>query len=163
VWREGYSHHITRLMVLGNLATLLDVDPQQLRDWFWVAYVDAFDWVVEPNVLGMASFALGDAMTTKPYVSGAAYLAKMGDACRSCAFDPRKDCPLTPLYWAFLERHAEALRGVERMVLPLRSMERRTEAQRAAAARAFERVSAALQRGELLTPAGLAYADEGPS
>ncbi|NIT96742.1 MAG: deoxyribodipyrimidine photolyase, partial [Actinobacteria bacterium] len=60
VWREGWSHHITRLMVLSNLATLLDVEPRELADWFWVAYTDAYDWVVEPNVLGMGTFAAGD-------------------------------------------------------------------------------------------------------
>ncbi|MFN5497445.1 MAG: deoxyribodipyrimidine photolyase, partial [bacterium] len=56
VWAEGWSHHITRLMVLGTLATLLEVDPRELADWFWVAYMDAWDWVVEPNVLGMAPY-----------------------------------------------------------------------------------------------------------
>jgi deoxyribodipyrimidine photolyase-related protein len=152
VWREAYSHHIARLMVLGNLATLLDVDPQQLRDWFWVAYADAFDWVVEPNVLGMASFALGDTLTTKPYVSGAAYLAKMGDACAGCAFDPARDCPITALYWAFLARHAERLSTIERLALPLRSLARRSLAQRAADARTYERVLATLQRGERCAP-----------
>ena len=66
VWREGWSHHITRLMVLSNLATLLDVEPRQLTDWFWVAYADAFDWVVEPNVLAMGTFGVGELMTTSP-------------------------------------------------------------------------------------------------
>ena len=64
VWREGWSHHITRLMVLGNLATLLDVQPRALADWFWVAYMDAWDWVVEPTVLAMATYATGGVMTT---------------------------------------------------------------------------------------------------
>ncbi|NBX25067.1 MAG: deoxyribodipyrimidine photolyase [Planctomycetes bacterium] len=59
VWSEGWSHHITRLMVLGNLATLLDVDARELADWFWIAYMDAWDWVVEPNVLAMATYATG--------------------------------------------------------------------------------------------------------
>ena len=74
VWAEGYSHHITRLMVLCNLAALLDVRPREITDWFWVAYTDAYDWVVEPNVLGMGAFAAGNLMTTKPYISGAAYI-----------------------------------------------------------------------------------------
>ena len=74
VLAEGWSHHITRLMVLANFATLLGVSPRELTDWFWVAYVDAYDWVVEPNVLGMASWSVGDLMMTKPYVSGAAYI-----------------------------------------------------------------------------------------
>ena len=55
VWREAYSHHITRLMVLSNLASLLDLSPRELTDWFWIAYVDAYDWVVEPNVLAMGT------------------------------------------------------------------------------------------------------------
>ena len=79
VWAEGYSHHITRLMVLSNLATLFDVSPRELSDWFWAAYTDAYDWVVEPNVLGMGTFAVGDIMTTKPYVSGAGYISRMSD------------------------------------------------------------------------------------
>ena len=79
VWAEGYSHHITRLMILSNIATLLDVSPRELADWFWVAYTDAYDWVVEPNVIGMGTFGVGDLMVTKPYVSGAAYILKMSD------------------------------------------------------------------------------------
>ena len=110
VWRDGYSHHITRLMVLSNLATLLDVSPRQLTDWFWCAYTDAFDWVVEPNVLGMGTFAASDLMTTKPYVSGSNYINKMSDYCESCAFDPKKDCPITPLYWQFLARQSRFAR-----------------------------------------------------
>ena len=74
VWREGYSHHINRLMVLANIATLIDISPRELSDWFWVAYTDAYDWVVEPNVLGMGTFALGDLMTTKPYIAGSNYI-----------------------------------------------------------------------------------------
>ncbi|HYP90363.1 MAG TPA: cryptochrome/photolyase family protein, partial [Polyangiaceae bacterium] len=77
VWREAYSHHITRLMVLSNLASLLELSPRELTDWFWVAYADAYDWVVEPNVLAMGTYAVADLMTTKPYVSGAAYIQRM--------------------------------------------------------------------------------------
>ena len=93
-------------MVLANLATLLAASPRELCDWFWVAYNDAYDWVVEPNVLAMGSFAVGLLMTTKPYVSGAAYLDRMSDYCAACAFEPGSSCPITPLYWAFLTRHA---------------------------------------------------------
>lgn len=150
VWEDGTSHHITRLMVLGNLSTLLEVSPRELTDWFWVAYTDAYDWVVEPNVLAMGTFAAGDLMTTKPYVAGAAYVDRMSDYCAGCRFDPKSTCPLTPLYWAFLGRHRAALAGVERMKLPLASEARRTEAQRAHDAAVFERVSALLSRGEEL-------------
>ncbi len=155
VWAEAWTHHIARLMVLSNIAQLLDVDPRALTDWFWVAFVDAFDWVVEPNVLGMGTFACGDAMTTKPYVSGAGYLHRMGDFCDGCAFRPDRDCPLTPLYWAYLDRHAEALRPAGRMVNPLAGLSRRAPERRAADRALFERVSAALNAGERLSPASI--------
>ena len=154
VWREGWSHHITRLMVLSNIATLLDVSPRELTDWFWVAYIDAFDWVVEPNVLGMGTFGTGDLFTTKPYVSGAAYLAKMGNYCDECTFDPKKNCPITHLYWAFLERHEPQLRSNDRMKLPLASLRKRTEAQRAVDRTVFEHVRQALTEGRRLYPPG---------
>ncbi len=152
VWEEGYSHHITRLMVLSNLATLLDVSPRELTDWFWVAYIDAFDWVVEPNVLGMGTFALGDLLTTKPYTCGSAYLSKMGDHCEDCAFDPKRTCPITRLYWAHLARNAERLEGNPRVAMPLRSLAKRSADMRAEDAACFERVSASLSRGERLEP-----------
>ncbi|MFM8558614.1 MAG: hypothetical protein ACKOC6_03230, partial [bacterium] len=152
VWDEGYSHHITRLMVLGNLATLLDVSPRELTDWFWSAYTDAYDWVVEPNVLGMASFALGDLFTTKPYVSGAGYIDRMSDYCKGCAFDPRSTCPITPLYWAFLSRHAVTLGDLQRMKLPLASARRRPPAKQRHDASTFEWVRRGLAEGQRLDP-----------
>ena len=152
VWREGWSHHITRLMILGNLATLLDVSPRALSDWFWVAYIDAFDWVVEPNVLGMDNFAMGDRMVTKPYVAGAPYIDRMSDYCGSCAFSPKETCPVTPLYWAFLERHRTALAHVPRMLVPLAALKKRAEDRRSADRQTFEDVSAALREGRALSP-----------
>lgn len=125
VWADGYSHHITRLMVLANIATLLDVNPRELTDWFWITYTDAYDWVVEPNVLGMGTYAVGPLLTTKPYVSGANYINRMSDFCRGCQFDPLGDCPITPLYWAFLARHESALRGNPRLSMVMKSIDRR--------------------------------------
>jgi deoxyribodipyrimidine photolyase-related protein len=127
VWEEGYSHHITRLMILSNLATLLDVLPRELTDWFWIAYTDAYDWVVESNVLGMGTFALGELMITKPYVSGAAYIHRMSDYCTVCAFNPKKNCPITALYWAFLARHQEKLRENPRLRMPYVSLKKRSK------------------------------------
>ncbi len=157
VWHEGWSHHITRLMVLGNLATLLGVEPRELADWFWVAYVDAFDWVVEPNVLGMATFGIGAAMTTKPYVCGGAYLDRMSDYCAGCAFDPRENCPITRLYWSFLARNAQRLAGNPRLFQPLGAARRRsaTESDRDAAVAAH--VAAVLSAGGRLTPEDAAF------
>jgi deoxyribodipyrimidine photolyase-related protein len=152
VWRTGYGHHITRLMVLSNLATLLDVEPRQLSDWFWVAYCDAFDWVVEPNVLGMGTYSVGDLMTTKPYVCGAAYIDRMSDFCGDCAFDPRKNCPIASLYWAFLDRHEPALRDNPRLRMPMASLRRRSASRREADGELFSRVSDALANGEVLAP-----------
>jgi deoxyribodipyrimidine photolyase-related protein len=158
VWDHGWSHHIERLMVLSNLATLVGISPRSLTDWFWVAYVDAYDWVVEPNVLAMGTYGAGDVMTTKPYVSGAAYVNKMSDHCGACAFDPAKDCPFTRLYWAFLERNRAVLAKNPRLRLPLASAARRPADDKARDAKTFERVRAALAAGEALSPASSARA-----
>jgi deoxyribodipyrimidine photolyase-related protein len=153
VWREAYSHHITRLMVLSNIATLLDVSPRALTDWFWVAYMDAFDWVVEPNVLGMGTFATGALLSTKPYVAGSAYIHKMSDSCKGCAFHPKRDCPLTRMYWAFLARHADTLQSNPRLGLPYAQLRKRPAEERAADAGTYEHVRSTLAAGERLVPA----------
>ncbi|MFZ4722571.1 MAG: cryptochrome/photolyase family protein [Phycisphaerales bacterium] len=153
VWREGWSHHITRLMVLGNLATLLDVDARDLADWFWIAYMDAWDWVVEPNVMAMATYGAGGVMTTKPYVAGAAYIDRMSDYCSGCAFTPGGDCPVTPLYWAFLERHEPQLKSNPRLKLPLASMRKRPAERRDHDQRTFVHVREVLANGKPLVPA----------
>lgn len=161
VWREAWSAHIPRLMVLGNLATLLGVEPRALTDWFWVAYADAYDWVVEPNVLGMATFGAGAVMTTKPYISGAAYIDKMSDYCGGCAFDPKSTCPVTPLYWNLLGENAERLAGNQRLAMPLASLRKRAPALRARDAEVARVAREKLGRGERLTPEDLPPAAEG--
>ncbi|MFN9125916.1 MAG: cryptochrome/photolyase family protein [bacterium] len=149
VWAEGWSHHITRLMVLANIATLLGVSPRELCDWFWIAYIDAWDWVVEPNVLAMGTY--GDTgMTTKPYVSGSAYLEKMSDSCAQCRFTPGKDCPIGGLYWAFLARNEPVLRDNLRMKLPLASSRNRSDQARASDHAGFVAVRDVLIRGQPL-------------
>ena len=155
VWEDAYSHHITRLMVLSNLATLLDIRPRELTDWFWIAYADAYDWVVEPNVLGMGTFALGDLMTTKPYVSGAAYIDRMGDYCEGCSFNPKKNCPITPLYWAFLSRHQAALAKNPRLRMPMASLRKRKSQRRTQDRKVFNHVQDVLSKGGVLTPDNL--------
>jgi deoxyribodipyrimidine photolyase-related protein len=149
VWEEGWSHHITRLMVLSNIATLLAVSPRELCDWFWAAYIDSWDWVVEPNVLGMSTYGYAG-MTTKPYVSGSAYIEKMGDSCSSCAFTPGKDCPIGELYWAFLARNERALCDNPRMKLVLASMRGREGSRREADSARFVRVRDVLIHGQPL-------------
>ena len=79
VLKTGYSHHIERLMVMGNFMLLCEFDPDEVYRWFMEMYVDAYDWVMVPNVYGMTQFADGGLMTTKPYISGSNYLLKMSD------------------------------------------------------------------------------------
>lgn len=105
----GYSHHIQRLMVLSNFSNLTFTDPRHLNHWFWSAYVDAYEWVELPNVLGMATFADGGILASKPYVSGGNYINKMSDHCRHCPYDVQqktgaKACPFNYLYWNFVDR-----------------------------------------------------------
>ena len=126
---HGYAHHIERLMVLGNLALTAGVSPQAMTDWMWASFVDGAEWVMVPNVIGMALHADDGRMATKPYASGGAYVNRMSDFCRECRFDPRKRvgedaCPFTSLYWDFLARNEEALRGNHRMSRQLASMRR---------------------------------------
>jgi deoxyribodipyrimidine photolyase-related protein len=137
VVNEGWSHHITRLMVLSNLATLCGFSPRELTDWFWIAYVDAYDWVVEPNVLGMSTFSDGGVTATKPYVSGAAYINRMSDYCKGCKFDPKQStgegsCPFTALYWTFLERNSDKLSNNQRLAMPYATLRKKSAADRKA-------------------------------
>lgn len=154
VWEEGWSHHITRLMVLSNIATLLDVSPRELTDWFWVAYADAWDWVVEPNVLGMGTFGLGDLFMTKPYVAGSAYINKMSDYCSGCQFDPAGNCPIRRLYWGFLARHEDKLVDNPRLRMPMRNLAKRSRADREEDQRTFEVVRETLLKKKPLKATG---------
>ena len=86
-------------------------------------------------------------MTTKPYIAGSAYIDRMSDYCGDCRFDPKKDCPIRSLYWAFLNRHSDTLRGNRRLAVPLASAAKRSAAQKRSDAATFESVSAALLAG----------------
>lgn len=100
--RDGYTHHINRLMVLGNFMLLCEFDPNQVYRWFMEMYVDAYDWVMVPNVYGMSQFADGGLMTTKPYISGSNYLMKMGDWDKG----PWQEI-WDSLFWRFMHVHRE--------------------------------------------------------
>jgi deoxyribodipyrimidine photolyase-related protein len=152
VMEEGWTHHIPRLMVLSNIAHLLDVQPRELTDWFHVAFIDAYDWVVEPNVFGMGTFALGSAMMTKPYVAGSAYINRMSNHCKSCEFHPKKTCPIGRLYWAYLDRHSSAFAGNHRLSMALRNVAKRSEEMKQIDHQTFLMVQDALANGRTLRP-----------
>lgn len=117
---RAWAHHIERLMILGNLALTSGTRPDAMVDWMWKSFIDGAEWVMLPNVIGMALYADGGRMATKPYASGGAYIKRMSDHCGSCRFDPGKRigehaCPYTTLYWDFMARNEETLRSNHRM------------------------------------------------
>jgi deoxyribodipyrimidine photolyase-related protein len=127
----GYSHHIERLMVVCNFCLLAGIDPAAVAEWFLAFYIDAYEWVVLPNVIGMGLNADGGRTATKPYIASANYINKMGDYCKGCRFNPKQRtgedaCPFNSLYWNFLIEHEELLRASPRMgpnVLSLRHLD----------------------------------------
>jgi len=126
---HGWVHHIPRLMILGSYALQRGWKPTEVTDWFHRAFVDGYDWVMVPNVIGMSQHADGGVLATKPYTSGGAYLDKMTDYCGGCRFDPRKRvgedaCPFTAGYWWFLDRQRERLGGNHRMRQALAGLDR---------------------------------------
>jgi len=118
--KYGYAHHIQRLMVTGNFCALAGINPNEVDEWYLGIYVDAFDWVEITNTRGMSQFADGGIVGTKPYVSSASYINKMGDYCSNCHYSKtkktgEKSCPFNSLYWHFLARNHEQLKTNHRM------------------------------------------------
>lgn len=117
---EAYAHHIQRLMVTGTFALLAGIDPEQIHEWYLAVYADAYEWVELPNTLGMSQFADGGLLASKPYAASGAYINKMSDYCASCAYQVKKKhgdgaCPFNFLYWDFVARNAQKLRGNPRL------------------------------------------------
>jgi deoxyribodipyrimidine photolyase-related protein len=107
-------------MVLGNLSLIAGVVPHELSSWMQVSFIDGGEWVMWPNVIGMALFGDGGRMSTKPYAAGGAYIHRMSDACQRCAYDPKARtgedaCPFTTLYWSFFARHRERFARNQRL------------------------------------------------
>ncbi len=117
---EAYAHHIQRLMITGNFALLAGIDPKAVHEWYLAVYADAYEWVELPNTLGMSQYADGGLLGTKPYAAGGNYISKMSDYCNGCRYDVKQKtgpdaCPFNSLYWDFVSRNADKLRGNPRM------------------------------------------------
>lgn len=128
--RHAYAHHIQRLMVTGNFALLSGIHPDEINDWYLVVYADAYEWVELPNVTGMAIFADGGIMASKPYAASANYINKMSDYCKSCRYSHTKRtgegaCPFNFLYWDFLARNKDRLSGNGRMGLVYKNLQKK--------------------------------------
>lgn len=126
---RAWVHHIPRLMVLSNLALTTGVNPQEFLDWMREQFIDASDWVMVPNVIGMAVHADDGKLMTKPYAAGGAYLNRMTQSCKGCVYDPKlrvgdNACPFTTLYWDFLDRHREKFVKNHRMAQQLQGLNR---------------------------------------
>lgn len=136
---NAYAHHIQRLMVTGNLALLLGVHPDAVDDWYMCVYADAYEWVEMPNTRGMALFADGGIVGSKPYAASGAYIDRMSDYCGACRYDVKSKsgdaaCPFNRLYWGFLERNRHRLRDNVRLAMPYKTLDGFGEAKRAALA-----------------------------
>ncbi|ANI54772.1 cryptochrome/photolyase family protein [Pseudomonas glycinae] len=152
--QHAYAHHIQRLMVTGNFALLAGIAPSQICEWYLAIYMDAFDWVELPNTLGMVMHADGGYLGSKPYCASGQYINRMSDYCRGCAYKVREStadnaCPFNALYWHFLMRHGELLRGNQRMAMMYKNLDRMPQT----------RQQALWQRGQAL----LARLDNGDS
>ena len=117
---EAYAHHIQRLMITGNFALMAGIDPHEVHEWYLAVYADAYEWVELPNTLGMSQFADGGLLGSKPYAASGNYINKMSDYCKSCHFDVKQKvgegtCPFNALYWDFLVRNEEKLKGNHRL------------------------------------------------
>ena len=126
---RAWVHHIPRLMILSNLALITGTNPQQFLDWMRREFIDATDWVMVPNVIGMGVHADKGKMMSKPYAAGGAYISRMSTYCKGCAYDPKlrvgdNACPFTTLYWDFLDRHKDEFVKNHRMSQQINGIKR---------------------------------------
>lgn len=134
--QNGYSHHIQRLMVTGMFGVTAQISPQAVCDWYLAVYVDAVEWVELPNTAGMALFANGGRFTSKPYVASGAYVKRMSNYCSDCKYESEtrvgaNACPMTTLYWNFLDQHEASFAGNPRTALMVKNLQRMTPELRA--------------------------------
>jgi deoxyribodipyrimidine photolyase-related protein len=152
----AYAHHIQRLMVTGNFALLIGADPKAVHTWYLEVYIDAYEWVELPNVLGMSQFADGGLLASKPYISSGAYIDRMSDYCGACRYDVKAKtgpnaCPFNALYWDFLARNREKLGNNQRLSMPYRNWDKMAPAAqtalRASAAEFLQRLDESKTKG----------------
>ncbi|HEY9646917.1 MAG TPA: cryptochrome/photolyase family protein [Chroococcidiopsis sp.] len=129
VERTGYAHHIQRLMILANFSLIAGFSPQEVENWFHAAFIDAYDWVMQTNVIGMGLFADGGILASKPYASSANYVNTMSDYCKGCRYNPKARtgddaCPFNFFYWDFLARHRDVLTSQGRMSFILKNLDK---------------------------------------
>lgn len=128
---HAYAHHIQRLMVAGLFAQLLAVRPVEIHEWFMAYFVDSAEWVTLPNVIGMSQFADGGIVGSKPYVATGKYVDRQSNYCRECHFKPDvavgdRACPMTTLYWEFLDRHQDEFAAHPRLGLQVKNVRRKS-------------------------------------
>jgi deoxyribodipyrimidine photolyase-related protein len=126
---HAYAHHIQRLMVTGNFALLIGANPHTVHQWYLSVYIDAFEWVELPNTVGMSQFGDGGVLGSKPYASSGAYINRMSDYCGDCTYNVKvrvgeNACPFNSLYWHFLARNDEKLRGNPRLNMPYANLDK---------------------------------------
>jgi deoxyribodipyrimidine photolyase-related protein len=133
--QNAYAHHIQRLMVTGNFALLAGIHPDEVDQWYLGIYIDALQWVEITNTRGMSQFADGGIVGSKPYISSANYIDKMGDYCKSCYYDKKKKygdkaCPFNSLYWHFYERNRNLLSNNQRISMMYQVLNKMASAER---------------------------------
>jgi deoxyribodipyrimidine photolyase-related protein len=127
IQQTGYAHHIERLMVLGNFMCLCEFDPDEVHAWFMALFIDAYDWVMVPNVYGMSQYADGGIMSTKPYISGSNYIHKMSHYPKG-AWSEVWDA----LFWRFIFQHRSFFLSNPRLSMMVRTLEKMPEAKQRA-------------------------------
>ena len=129
---HAYSHHIQRLMITGNFALLAGLCVDEVTDWYLAVYADAYEWVELPNTLGMALFADGGVLASKPYAASGAYINRMSNYCKHCSYNVKHTteadaCPFNALYWDFLARNEAILANNPRLALAFANWHRRSD------------------------------------
>lgn len=150
---EAYAHHIQRLMVTGNFALIAGINPYAVHIWYLEVYADAYEWVEAPNVIGMSQYADGGALGSKPYAASGAYINRMSDYCKGCAYNVSEKteedaCPFNALYWDFLIRNRENLKSNTRLSRVYQNWERMAADRKRAYRAKAQGILAKLDRGD---------------